>query len=159
MFSDLMGAAVLVASPDTLLSIVVASFFGFVVGALPGLTATMAVALLIPITFLLSPIAAIASIVSAAAMSIFAGDIPGALLRIPGTPASAAYMTDANALVQKGEAGFVIGASAVFGTIGGIIGTVILIAASPLLANFALTFSSFEFFWLNRPGFAGGSNS
>ena len=66
MFSDLMSAAVLVASPDTLLSIVVASFFGFVVGALPGLTATMAVALLIPITFLLSPIAAIASIVSAA---------------------------------------------------------------------------------------------
>lgn len=152
MFSDLMSAAVLVASPDTLLSIVVASFFGFVVGALPGLTATMAVALLIPITFLLSPIAAIASIVSAAAMSIFAGDIPGALLRIPGTPASAAYMTDANALVEKGEAGFVIGASAVFGTIGGIIGTVILIAASPLLANFALTFSSFEFFWLGCLG-------
>lgn len=152
MLSDLMGAATLVATPDTLLSILVASFFGFVVGALPGLTATMAVALLIPITFLLSPVAAIASIVSAAAMSIFAGDIPGALLRIPGTPASAAYMEDANALVRKGEAGYVIGASAIFGMIGGCIGTVILIAASPILADFALSFSSFEFFWLGCLG-------
>ncbi|MCE8417901.1 tripartite tricarboxylate transporter permease [Rhodovulum sulfidophilum] len=152
MTGDLIGAMALIATPDTILSIVIASFFGFVVGALPGLTATMAVALLIPITFLLSPVAAIASIVSAAAMSIFAGDIPGALLRIPGTPASAAYMTDANALVRKGEAGFVIGASAVFGMIGGVIGTVILIAAAPLLADFALSFSSFEFFWLGCLG-------
>lgn len=152
MLNDLIGAAGLVAAPDALLSIVVAAFFGFVVGALPGLTATMAVALLIPITFLLSPIAAIASIVSAAAMSIFAGDIPGALLRIPGTPASAAYMEDANALVRKGEAGFVIGASAFFGMLGGCIGTVILVAASPLLADFALSFSSFEFFWLGCLG-------
>ncbi|ARC90302.1 tripartite tricarboxylate transporter permease [Rhodovulum sp. MB263] len=152
MLGDLIGAMALIATPDTILSIVVASFFGFVVGALPGLTATMAVALLIPITFLLSPVAAIASIVSAAAMSIFAGDIPGALLRIPGTPASAAYMTDANALVRKGEASFVIGASAVFGMIGGVIGTVILIAAAPLLADFALSFSSFEFFWLGCLG-------
>ncbi|UOA32912.1 hypothetical protein DSM110093_02719 [Sulfitobacter sp. DSM 110093] len=152
MFQDFLSAAALVTSPDTLLSIVIASFFGFVVGALPGLTATMAVALLIPITFLLSPIAAIASIVSAAAMSIFAGDIPGALLRIPGTPASAAYMEDAHALVLKGEAGYVIGASAVFGLVGGTIGTIILVAASPLLADFALSFSSFEFFWLGCLG-------
>lgn len=152
MIADLLGGLALVATPDTLLSIVVASFFGFTVGALPGLTATMAVALLIPITFLLSPIAAIASIVSAAAMSIFAGDIPGALLRIPGTPASAAYMADANALVQKGEAGFVIASSAVFGTIGGTVGTLILIAASPVLADFALSFSSFEFFWMGCLG-------
>lgn len=152
MMPDLISAATLVFTPDTLFSIVIASFFGFMVGALPGLTATMAVALMIPITFLLSPIAAIASIVSAAAMSIFAGDIPGALLRIPGTPASAAYMDDANALVQKGQASYVIGASAVFSMIGGIIGTAILIAASPILADFALSFSSFEFFWLGCLG-------
>ena len=64
--------------------------FGLFVGAVPGLTATMATALLVPVTFFMPPVPAIACIVTATAMAIFAGDIPGALLRIPGTPASAA---------------------------------------------------------------------
>ena len=152
MLDNLIAAFWLVAEPSTLLSIVAASLFGFVVGALPGLTATMAVALMVPITFLLSPIAAIASIVSAAAMCIAAGDIPGALLRMPGTPASAAYVEEAYALSRKGDAGFVLGTSAFFSMVGGVIGTVVLIMASPVLANFALRFSGFEFFWLGCLG-------
>ncbi|MFC7397411.1 tripartite tricarboxylate transporter permease [Chelatococcus sp. GCM10030263] len=148
MIEHLLAALALVAQPSTLASILLGAIFGFVVGALPGLTATMAVALMVPITFLLSPIAAIASVVSAAAMCIFAGDIPGALLRIPGTPASAAYVEEAHALTRKGEAGFVLGTSALYSLIGGIIGTCVLIVASPILANFALRFSAFEFFWL-----------
>ncbi len=152
MWDNLGAAFALVADPTTLLTIVVASLFGFVVGALPGLTATMAVALLVPITFLLSPIAAIASIVSAAAMCIAAGDIPGALLRMPGTPASAAYVDDAHALSNRGDAGFVLGSSAFFSMTGGIIGTLVLILASPILARFALSFSAFEFFWLGCLG-------
>ena len=71
--------------------IIAASLYGLFVGAVPGLTATMATALLVPITFFMPPIPAIACMVTATAMAIFAGDIPGALLRIPGTPASAAY--------------------------------------------------------------------
>lgn len=152
MLDNLVAALALVTEPATLASILVASLFGFVVGALPGLTATMAVALMVPITFLLSPIAAIASIVSAAAMCIAAGDIPGTLLRMPGTPASAAYVEDAYALTQKGDAGFVLGTSAFFSMLGGVIGTIVLILASPLLANFALNFSGFEFFWLGCLG-------
>lgn len=152
MVDNLIAALALIAEPSTLISILAASFFGFVVGALPGLTATMAVALMVPITFLLSPIAAIASIVSAAAMCIAAGDIPGALLRMPGTPASAAYVEDAYALSRKGEAGFVLGTSAFFSMVGGVIGTIVLILASPLLAKFALNFSAFEFFWLGCLG-------
>lgn len=152
MLSNLIAAFWLVAEPSTILSIVAASMFGFVVGALPGLTATMAVALMVPITFLLSPIAAIASIVAAAAMCIAAGDIPGALLRMPGTPASAAYVEEAHALSRKGDAGFALGTSAFFSMMGGIFGTVALILASPILANFALRFSGFEFFWLGCLG-------
>jgi len=152
MIDHVFAALALVTQPETLFTIVVASLFGFLVGALPGLTATMAVALLIPLTFLLSPIAAIASIVAAAAMSIFAGDIPSALLRIPGTPASAAYMEDANALVRRGKAGVAISTAALYSMIGGVIGALILFAASPVLATFALRFSSFEFFWLGCLG-------
>src|SRR5919205_2585468 len=79
----------LVAAPDVVVAILAASVYGLVIGCLPGLSATMATALLVPVTFYLSPMAAIATIVSASAMAIFSGDIPGALLRIPGTPASA----------------------------------------------------------------------
>jgi TctA family transporter len=68
--------------------------FGMFVGAMPGLTATMATALLVPVTFFMDPVPALGAIVTATAMAIFAGDIPAALLRIPGTPASAAYTDD-----------------------------------------------------------------
>ncbi|MBS9404920.1 tripartite tricarboxylate transporter permease [Halomonas sp. TRM85114] len=152
MGADLLAGLAIVAEPSVLLTIIASAMFGFVVGALPGLTATMAVALLVPVTFLLHPVAAIASIVSASAMSIFAGDIPGALLRMPGTPASAAYMEEAYALTRKGEAGFVIATSATTAAIGGIFGTAALILASPALADMALQFSSFEFFWLGCLG-------
>ena len=152
----LIPALGLVLQPDTLLALVLAAFFGFVVGALPGLTATMAVALLVPVTFMLSPLAAIASIVAASAMAMFAGDVPGALLRIPGTPASAAYVDDAHKLTQAGRAGYVLGISAVCSMIGGIIGTLVLLSAAPVLADFALQFSAFEFFWLAVLGLSCG---
>ena len=64
----------------------------------------MATALLVPVTFFMPPVPAIAAIVTATAMAIFAGDIPGALLRIPGTPASAAYTDEAYAMTRKGQA-------------------------------------------------------
>ena len=88
-------ALLLVLDPYVIAVILVASVFGLVVGALPGLTATMATALLVPITFFMAPVPAIGAIVAASAMAIFAGDISGTLLRIPGTPASAAYVEDA----------------------------------------------------------------
>ena len=72
-------AIALVAEPETLGAILVASLLGITLGAIPGLTAVMGVALLIPITFFMDPVPAIASIASLAAMAIFAGDIPGTL--------------------------------------------------------------------------------
>lgn len=153
----LVPALALVLQPETLLAVLLASFFGFVVGALPGLTATMAVALLVPITFLLSPLAAIASIVAASAMAMFAGDIPGALLRIPGTPASAAYVEESYKLTLAGRAGYVLGVNAACSMIGGVIGTIVLILAAPMLANVALNFSAFEFFWLSVLGLSCGA--
>lgn len=138
----------LVLTPQVILTMIAAGAFGMFVGAMPGLTATMATALLVPITFFMEPVPAIAAIVTAAAMAIFAGDLPAALLRIPGTPASAAYTEDAWRMTRGGRAADALGALLVFSAIGGTLGTLVLILASPVLAELALKFSSFEYFWL-----------
>jgi putative tricarboxylic transport membrane protein len=138
----------MVFEPYTLMVMVLASFYGLFVGAVPGLTATMATALLVPVTFFMAPIPAIAAIVTATAMAIFSGDIPGCLLRIPGTPASAAYTDEAFAMTKKGQAEMALGAGLVFSAVGGLFGTAVLILAAPALAEFATQFSSFEYFWL-----------
>ncbi len=144
----LLTAFDLVFTPYVLLVMLGAALFGLFVGSIPGLTATMATALLIPITFFMDPVPAIAAIVTTVAMAIFAGDIPGCLLRIPGTPASAAYADEAHAMTAKGLAEKALGASLVCAVIGGLIGTLVLATTAPLLAEFAIQFSSFEYFWL-----------
>ena len=138
----------MVLATDVLIAILASAVYGLVIGSLPGLSATMATALLVPITFYLSPIAAIATIATASAMAIFSGDIPGALLRIPGTPASAAYTDEAYAMTRKGQAELALGAGVWFSAIGGIAGTLSLIILAPPLAEMALSFSTFEYFWL-----------
>ncbi len=138
----------LVFQPYVLTVIFASACFGMFVGAIPGLSATMATALLVPVTFFMDPVPAIAAIVTATAMAIFAGDIPGALLRMPGTPASAAYVEDAYRMTRSGRSEEALGASLVFSSIGGIFGTIVLVTASPVLADIALRFSSFEYFWL-----------
>lgn len=135
-------------SIKVLLVIISSAAFGLFVGAIPGLTATMAVALMIPFTFFLDPISGIAAIVTMEACCIFAGDIPTTLMRIPGTPSSAAYVDDAYALTQKGLHQKALGISLVFSVIGGLIGAVVLIFAAPQLSTIAREFSSYEYFWL-----------
>ena len=146
-------AAGLVFQPYVLLVILLSALYGLFVGAVPGLTATMATALLVPVTFFMAPIPAVAAIVTATAMAIFSGDIPSALLRMPGTPASAAYTDEAFKLTQKGQAELALGAGLVFSVLGGIFGVLVLIVAAPALAEVALKFSSFEYFWLVILGF------
>lgn len=128
--------------------IVASAAFGMFVGAMPGLTATMATALLVPVTFFMDPVPALGAIVTATAMAIFAGDIPAALLRIPGTPASAAYTDESYAMSKKGQIDLNLGVNLVFSVLGGLVGVVILILCAPALAEVAINFSSFEYFWL-----------
>lgn len=146
---DVLAAAFgLIFDPSVLIAMVLAGAFGLFVGSVPGLTATMATALMVPVTFFMDPIPAIAAIVATTAMAIFAGDIPGALLRIPGTPASAAYVEESHAMVRKGQAETVLGTALVCAVIGGLTGAVVLSTLAPSLAEFALRFSQFEYFWL-----------
>jgi len=128
----------LVFDPFVLAVIAVSAVFGMFVGAMPGLTATMATALLVPVTFFMPPVPALGAIVTATAMAIFAGDIPAAMLRMPGTPASAAYTDESYAMTQKGQLNLNMGVNLVFSVAGGLIGVAVLIAAAPVLAEFAL---------------------
>jgi TctA family transporter len=146
---EAIGAAfALVFQPYVLWVIFASAIFGLFVGAVPGLTATMATALLVPVTFFMPPVPALASIVTATAMAIFAGDIPSCFLRMPGTPASAAYTDEAYAMTRKGQGEVALGAGLVFSVIGGLFGTAVLILAAPSLAEVALKFGTFEYFWL-----------
>ncbi|QDC10643.1 tripartite tricarboxylate transporter permease [Oceanicola sp. D3] len=151
-FDVLAQAAALAFTWEVLLVVLCAGAFGMFVGAMPGLTATMATALLVPVTFFMEPIPAVAAIVTASGMAIFAGDIPGALLRMPGTPASAAYVEDSHRLALEGKLNLSLGTSLIVSCLGGLFGVAVLILAAPLLAEFALKFTSFEYFWLAALG-------
>ncbi|MDF2096957.1 tripartite tricarboxylate transporter permease [Aquibaculum arenosum] len=129
-------------------AVVAAAIFGLLVGAIPGLTATMATALLVPFAFFMDPVPAVGMMVTCAAMAIFAGDIPGTLLRIPGTPASAAYAGEGYAMTLRGQAELALGANLLYSALGGLFGTAVLIFAAPTLAEIALNFSSVEYFWM-----------
>lgn len=148
MFDAYLQAVALIFQPSVLMTILIASVFGLVVGCIPGLTATMAIALFVPMTFYMDPIPAVGAIVALSAMAIFAGDIPGCLLRIPGTPASAAYVDDAYEMSRKGQAEMALGICLVFSVIGGLFGTAVMMLAAPAIAEFALSFGSVEFFWM-----------
>lgn len=144
----LSGALALLFAPQTLAAMLGAGVFGLFVGAVPGLTATMATALLVPLTFYMEPVPAIAAMLTASAMAIFAGDIPSALLRMPGTPASAAYADTLHAMTRAGRVEQGLGICLLASAIGGLFGALVLALAAPALAELALGFSSFEYFWL-----------
>ncbi|MGL4985881.1 MAG: tripartite tricarboxylate transporter permease [Treponemataceae bacterium] len=123
-------------------------FLGIIIGALPGLTATMGVALILPLTFGISLELGLALLLGVYVGAIYGGSISAIILNIPGTPASAATLYDGYPLTQQGLGGKALSISTIASVIGGIVGTLILILASPLLAKFALTFSPTEYFAL-----------
>ncbi|MEX0599027.1 MAG: tripartite tricarboxylate transporter permease [Rhodothermales bacterium] len=137
-----------VLSPEVLAIVFFSALYGVFMGSMPGLTATMSVALFIPLTYWLDPIPALAGIVTMVACAIFAGDLPTTLLRIPGTPASAAYVDDAYALTREGRSDLALGTMLVSSVAGGLFGAVVLMTLGHQLARVATFFSIAEYFWL-----------
>lgn len=137
---------------DVLIPWLLAMLLGIFVGGIPGLTATMAVALVVPLTFHMQAISGLAMILGVSFTAIFAGDIPATFLRIPGTPASGAAILDGYEMNKRGDGPTAIALDLSCSSIGGIIGILILILVSPMLAQFALQFSHFEYFWLGTLG-------
>jgi len=121
---------------------------GVILGALPGLTATMGVAILLPFTFGMDPTPALVMLIGVYIGGIYGGSIAAILLKTPGTPASAATVLDGHSMAIRGKAAKALSIAAVASFIGGLISTVVLIAVSPILADFALRFNAPEYFAL-----------
>jgi putative tricarboxylic transport membrane protein len=132
----------------TIFDVLWSTQLGIIVGMLPGLTATMGVALMTTLTFSMPPENAILILICMYIGAIYGGGRSAILLNIPGTPANAATAMDGHPLALKGEAGRAIGISTTGSFLGSIIGMILLAFFTPLLGNFALNFQSFEFFWL-----------
>jgi putative tricarboxylic transport membrane protein len=125
-----------------------ATLLGIIVGSLPGLTATMGVALMTTLTYSLDSTAAIFVLICMYVGAIYGGSRSAILLNIPGTPASAATSLDGYPLARAGRAGYAMGLATAGSALGTIAGVVMLVLIAPPLAEAALNFGSFEFFWL-----------
>ncbi len=122
---------------------------GIVVGALPGLTATMALAILVPFTFIMHPIPALMMLGGVYVGAIYGGSISAILINTPGTPSAIATTFDGFPLTKKGKAEHALVTAAFTSGVGGVIGAIILLAMAPPLATFSLAFGPPEMFWIS----------
>src|SRR5512145_3237134 len=135
-------------TPITIGYALLACFVGFVIGALPGLTATMGVALMTTLTIKLPPNDALLILICTYVGAIYGGSRSAILLNIPGTPASAASCLDGHVLARQGLAGRAMGIATSGSVLGTIIGMFFLAWFTPILGELALKFGAYEFFWL-----------
>lgn len=134
--------------PQALLSILGGVIFGFVVGALPGLSASTGIILFLPLAYQMPAAEAIMVMLGIYGGSMFAGSIPAILIRTPGTPSAAATVLDGYPMAEKGEAGLALSASAIASFVGSLLSAVALFLVAPQLARIALKFGPPEFFSL-----------
>ena len=132
-------------NPVIYLSSFLGVLIGIVFGALPGLTATMTIAVFIPFTFGLSPAIAFAFLLGLYSGSVYGGSISAILINIPGTPSAIATSLDGYPLSQMGRAGEAIGISTISSTLGGFFSVIVLMFAAPAIASVALKFSAEEY--------------
>ena len=142
-------------TPISLLAVFIGTTSGVIVGGMPGLTATMAVALLIPVTFALEPLTGLLLMGGVYCGAMYGGSIPAILLRTPGTPAAVATALEGYPMTQQGRGGLALKVSVVASFTGGMFSALVLLMIAPVLATFALTFGPPEYFLLAILGLAG----
>jgi len=121
---------------------------GILCGVLPGLSASTAVALMVPFTFGMDPVVAVVLLVSVYLAGEYGGSITAIAIGTPGTPPAAATMLDGYELTKQGKPGLALTTSVVASSIGGMVGAMVLFAFSEPLARFALSFGAPEYFSL-----------
>ena len=131
--------------PYSLFLIFAGSILGIIFGAIPGLTATMGMAIFLPMTFGMSDINGIIFLIGIYVGACYSGSLSAILVNIPGTPSAIATGFDGYTMAQKGEAGRAIGYSTISSALGGLFGVLILMFAAPVLADLALKFSAQEY--------------
>ncbi len=138
--------------PYTFLMVVFAIVVGTIFGALPGVSATMAVALGLPFTYSMQPIPAIVFLVAVYCSSITGGSITAILFKIPGVPSSAPTTFDGYPMAQRGEAGKALGIALGSSAIGGLVSALAMLTLSPQLTQAALSFSPSDIFAITFMG-------
>jgi putative tricarboxylic transport membrane protein len=146
------GALVKLAGPMQILYALGATLAGIVIGLLPGLSATLGIALFTTLTVRMAPTDAVLVLVCVYVGAIYGGSRTSILLNIPGTAANAAACLDGNQLARQGRAGRAMGIATTGSVAGSLFGVLALAAFTPLLAELALKFGAFEFFWLGMLG-------
>jgi putative tricarboxylic transport membrane protein len=141
-------AIALILQPQHFLLVIGAVITGIVVGAAPGLTSTMAIGLLIPLTFTFSKVSAFIMLLGIYCGAIYGGSITAILMNLPGTPTAAVTAIEGHPMTKKGEGGRAIGVATMSSTLGGLISCIFLIFLSLKLAKVATWFGGPEYFSL-----------
>ena len=141
-----------VLAPMSLLWMNIGLAAGIIIGALPGLTGTMGIALLLPLTYGMSSIHGMMLLLGVYCGGIYGGSITAILINTPGTPASAATSLDGYPMAQQGHAKRALHDALAASMIGGLISCIILLTCAPMVAKFALNFGAREYFALSLFG-------
>ena len=139
-------------APQMVLTLVLATLGGAIIGGLPGLTATMAVALLVPFTFTLGPATGLVAIGGLYVGAMYGGAISACLINTPGTPSALATTFDGFPLTRQGKGQHALVSAGIASAAGALIGGLALLLLSPPLAEFSLRFGPPEFFWIGMFG-------
>ncbi|WP_201742262.1 tripartite tricarboxylate transporter permease [Mangrovicoccus ximenensis] len=131
--------------PAMLGLLAIGAVLGLVLGAVPGISSTMALAILMPVTFGMEPGPAILFLIAIFMASVYGGSVSAILMKLPGTPASIFTQVDGYPMTRQGKAGQALTYALAASTIGGIVGLAMLVVLAPLLAGFATNFRSPEF--------------
>ncbi|MEC3990124.1 tripartite tricarboxylate transporter permease [Proteus mirabilis] len=145
---EILDALMVVFSLETITMILLGVFAGIIIGALPGLTVNMGIALLLPLTYSFQGMTGILLLLGMYCGAVYGGSITAILISTPGTPASAATVLDGYPMAKKGEAGRALGLSTMGSMFGGVFSTIALIVIAPQLAKVATGFSAAEYFAL-----------
>lgn len=145
---DILGYLLDALTPFNLMLALVGVILGTVIGALPGLSATMAVAVLVPFTFTMDPAAGLIALGAIYTGAIYGGAFAAILVNTPGTPSAIATTFDGFPMAKRGDGGLAVSLATIASVAGGIIGALALLLLAPPLARVALAFGPTEYFWL-----------
>lgn len=135
-------------SPVNLLLALLGVLGGTIIGALPGLSATMAIAVLVPFTFVMDPASGLIMLGAIYTGAIYGGAFAAILVNTPGTPSAIATTFDGYPMARRGDGDLAVTLATIASVVGGLVGAILLITLAPGLATLALAFQSTEYFWL-----------
>lgn len=148
MIEDLLAGSAAILRFEALLLVVIGTAIGLFVGSVPGLTATMALALLVPFTFTMSPVDGLVLLGAVYVASMYGGAFTAILINTPGTPGAIATALDGFPMAQKGRGELAILVATIASVVGGVISVIFVILLAPPLTEIAIRFGPAQYFWI-----------